>query len=158
MELQPRGIRFETPDRLVPPLSGEKEIALWVITVGAVAAAAIFGNYILSILIFVGMFTLLISAKIPPKTVMCEITGDGIKIDSIMFPYETLKKFGIDEQTITGVPKLILHSKKKLMPYIFINLPDIDVNTVRHTVNYFLAEDRAMKEPISYKIFEYIGF
>ena len=158
MEQAPRGIRWETPERLHAPLTTEKEIALWVVTVGAIAAAIIFQNYILAVLIFVGVFVMSLSARLESKIISCEVTSRGITINSVLFPYEELKTFVIDEQTVSGHPKLILHSKKKFMPYVFVNLPDIDIDTVRHTINYFLAEDRAMKEPMSYKLLEYFGF
>ena len=55
------------------------------------------------------------------------------------------------------VMKIILKSKKAIMPYIVIPVHDESVDEVAAVLREFL-EEKELAEPASHKVMEYLGF
>lgn len=129
--------------------------AVGIITLTAAALAFIFGNVIFGILIIVGIFTLMIHASKKPEIIHVEINDRGITLDKVLYPFLSLESFWIDAHE--HPPKILLKSTKVLMPYITIQIAEMDREKVREILLTYIAETEH-HEPLSQKILERFGF
>lgn len=127
-----------------------------IISVSITVVSIILGNIILGILILIGAITLSIFAKRPPKTLHVIIDQKGIAREKTLYPYETLQSFWID--TEHPHKKIILKSKKLLMPLIIIPLEDnADLEEVREKLSLYITEEYHSL-PFIELVLEYLGF
>ena len=129
--------------------------AVSIITITASALAFIFNNFIFGIFIIVGSFALIVHASKKPRVVRCEINDRGIVIDSILYPFLTLESFWIDAHI--RPTKVIVKSHKTFMPYITMQIEEVDPEDVRDILLNYIAETEHI-EPISQKLLERFGF
>ena len=130
--------------------------ALGIISISIAVTAIILNNILFAILILIGSLTLGIYAVRKPELVHYEVNQRGIVIDDRLYPYGSLDSFWVEH----GVkkPKLLVVSKKILMPHIIIPLsPEVDTDLLR---DYLLdhVDEEERREPISSRIMEYLGF
>lgn len=88
------------------------------------------------ILAILGGFTLLIFGNKKPKKIIFTIRNDGIQIKNILYKYKNLESFWIFKEC----NELVLHSKKKLMPLIHINLGSENKKYIKNILIKFLPE------------------
>ena len=129
--------------------------AVGVITISIAILAFVFGNALFGILILLSASILIFFVIREPENVTYEINKRGVMINKELHPYLTLESFWIE--TRTGDPKIILKSKKMVMPYIIIPIHNDDVDEMAAVLSEFLEEKEA-QEPNSHKIMEYLGF
>jgi hypothetical protein len=103
-------------------------IAMVAIVVLLVAIAALL-QYWLEVAAFIAMGgAILVYAKRAPRTLTYELTGDGITVDGVMFPFTGFRSFGvvsdIEWHTIDLVPT------KRLSPRMAILFDDADFDTI----------------------------
>jgi hypothetical protein len=130
--------------------------ALGIISISIAVTAIILNNLLFAILILVGSFTLGLYATREPDIVNYEANQRGIIIDDKLYPYNSLDSFWIEHDI--EKPKLIVQSKKLLMPYIIIPIdPEVDTDDLR---DYLLdhVDEEEKREPLSSRIMEYLGF
>jgi hypothetical protein len=72
-----------------------------------------------------------------------------------LHPYLTLEAFWVE--TRGGEPKLILKSKKAMMPFIIIPVHEESADEVADVLRQFI-EEKELAEPASHKVMEYLGF
>lgn len=135
--------------------------ALGIITVSLAVAFVIVGNILLSIIILLGVGTLLYYAKHPPQTIEYKISKLGIRAGETMYPWESIRSFWILEKEEDSKdyhkPKLVLTSKKVLMPHIIIPLDELIIDDVHHILSNTLRED-PHGEPLVERLSRKIGF
>lgn len=135
--------------------------ALGIITVSLAIAFVILGNTLLSIIIVVGIGTLLLYAKQVPKNIDCTISKRGISAGKTLYPWESLASFWIlerdDSARFSHGPKVLLTSKKQFMLPIVIPLPDSLVEEVHQTLGELLHESPQI-EPLADRLMRAIGF
>lgn len=130
--------------------------AAGIITVALALAAMIFGNAIFGILILISAFALALYINRPPENVHISIAEGGIQRDRIFYPFSTLSGFWID--TDHPHKKVILRSKKTLMPLIVIPLSDdVDTEKLRDLLLRHMIEEYH-SIPLMEKVLEYLGF
>ena len=129
--------------------------AVGIITVSIAVLAFIFGNALFGILIVLSAGILIFYAVRAPEDVNYEINNRGIVVGKELYPYLTIESFWIE--TRNGDPKIILKSKKAVMPYIIIPVHDDSVDDISAVLHQFL-EEKELQEPASHKIMEYLGF
>jgi len=133
----------------------------WFWSVGIISIAIsivsiIIGNIIFGILILVSAFSLALFINRKPEDTHVLVNEKGIQDNKIFYPFETLSEFWID--TEHPHKKIILESKKALMPLIVVPIGDeVDTNKLRsHLENYLKEEYHSL--PLVEKILEYFGF
>lgn len=135
--------------------------AIGIVSVSLAIAFVIVGNALLSIIILLGMGTLLHYAKHPPKTTEYEFSKKGVRAGKTLYPWDTLDSFWIlDGHTTRGktcAPRLLLVSKKTFMPHIVILLDDTVIEEVHQSLTHMLHEEPQM-EPIHDRLLRVIGF
>lgn len=131
--------------------------AVGVITVSATLVSILVGNILFAVFAILAGFTLSLHAARKPDLQNFEINPKGLMVDEILYPYQTLESFWVDDLTRDN-PKIILKSSKLFMPYIIIPYPSgEDAEELRDYLGYYLDEEE-MYEPLSHKIMEYLGY
>lgn len=132
----------------------------WIVATIAIASAIVstyFGNIILAILITIAAFTAFLQAHTKPEVLEFRITRKGVHAGPSLFPYSTLESFWVIDEEIND--KIILRSKKFLMPYIILPFDSTktDPDEIRNYLLEYLHEEE-MEEPVSQLIMERLGF
>lgn len=130
--------------------------AVGIIAVTAAILAFIFGNVLFGILILVASFALCLFAARVPHEIHCEINDRGIVIDNVMYPFVSLDSFWIAWDH-GAYPKIILKSRKAVMPFIYVPIDEVDPEHVREILLNYIAETEH-SEPLGHHIFTRLGF
>lgn len=133
-----------------------------IITVSLAIAFFILNNSLLSIILILGISILMVHTKTPPKILSYEISRKGVRAGKTLYLWDTLDSFWIQERTekdkdfITS--KLLLTSKKPLMPHIVIPISDsIDLEDL-HAILSNKLEEVYQIEPLPDRIMRTLGF
>lgn len=132
---------------------------LGIIAVAAAVAAILFGNALFALLILLGAGVAGMYAARHPDEVTFELSNKGLRTDDTLFPYGSLDAFWIDDEDPDDdiPPKLILRSKKVLMPLLIVPIPfEIPQTEVRALLLQYLPETR-LEEPVAHKLMERLG-
>jgi len=136
--------------------SGDWFWAVGIIAVALALVSIIFGNIILAILILIGTFTLTLFAKRSPDNLHVVVDEKGVTRNRVHYPYSTLHSFSID--TDHPHKKIILRSKKLLMPLITVPLSDeVDAEELHDYLSQSLPEEFHTL-PFIEKILDHLGF
>jgi hypothetical protein len=129
--------------------------ALGVIVVAGATASAIFGNYFFALFIVVAGLLLGFFAVRKPDMVTYELNDKGLQIKNRLFPYEGIKSFWVQKEER---PTLFIKSSRLIVPIISMPIESISVDRIQNILlaNNVLEEE--MKEHISDKIMESLGF
>jgi len=151
-------IRWEAPEAHHAPHTSDWYIALWIIAISASAAAILFANVLLALIILLASFVATMHARKGPKMTHYEITRSGVRMDNILYPYRTLDAFSIDHPfgDHPHFPRLILKSKKTFMPLISATLSGVSEHDVRESLLDHLPEEE-LRESILHHFLEYLG-
>lgn len=135
--------------------------AVGIISVSLAVAFVIIGNILLSIILLVGMGTILSHSRHYPKNVEYELSKKGVRAGKTLYPWETLDSFWIIEGHTKGVhefsPKLLVTSKKTFMPHIVIPLSEFVLEEVHHLMSQMIHEVPQMEPPLD-RLIRAIGF
>lgn len=131
---------------------------LGLITLVGVGICVYFENYLLSVLVLVAGVSFAIFSIRKPRIMGYEITDDGVRIQDIFYPFNTLESFWVTtEDTENETPKLILESKKFFIPHITIPINDYDPKTVSDFLIRYLPKVEH-HEPFIHILAERLGF
>lgn len=129
--------------------------ALGIVAVAAAITAIIIGNFLFAAVIVIGSLVLMLYARRVPVAFQFEINGKGIVIGDRLYPFRTLESFWIPEE---GAPRIIVHSKRLLVPQIVIPLSDeVSIDEVHAALQKSLEEEEHT-EPLSERLGEWFGF
>lgn len=133
----------------------------WFWAVGIIAIcisvlAFVFHNALFGVLILLSTGILIFYVLRAPENVDYEINQRGIVIGKQLHPYLTLEAFWVETRNVPE-PKIILKSKKAIMPYIIIPVHEESADEVAAILRNFL-EEKELTEPASHKVMEYLGF
>ena len=129
--------------------------AVGIITVCIAVLAFIFHNALFGVLILLSAGILVSYTIRVPRDVEYEISQRGITVDKELHPYTTLEAFWVETSGIGS--KIILKSKKAILPYIIIPVHEEDADEMAAILRNFL-EEKELAEPSSHKVMEYLGF
>ncbi len=131
---------------------------LGIISITAAVLAIIFGNTLFALVIVLFAFAAGMQAHREPKLVRIELTHRGIIINHTLYPYATLESFWISEQHIHKPdPKILIKSKKALMPFIHLPVEEVNIEDVRDYLLIYMREEE-LEESFLEKLLEYFGF
>jgi hypothetical protein len=130
--------------------------AVGIISVAIAIASVILGNIIFAILVIISAFSLSLFINRPPSALQVSVDEQGITRGNIWYPYHTLESFWID--TDHPHKKIILRSKKLLMPLIVVPLgDDTDIEELHEHLSQ-LIEEEFHSLPLVERMLEYLGF
>jgi hypothetical protein len=130
--------------------------AVIIIAISIAITAFILGNGLFGILIIIGTATLIMFSTRGPEVINIKIDQRGLVVGKDLYPFATLEEFWVDI-TDDHNHKILLKSKKTLMPLITIPLEEHHHLDVRELLLHYLPE-KEMHEPLSHKIMERLGF
>lgn len=130
--------------------------AVGLISLAIVITSFVMHNALFAILIILSTIVLLSFSIIAPKIIEISVNQKGIAVDKEMYPFATLEAFWV-ESTDKENQKILLKSKKLIMPLIAIPLEELHHLDVREFLLKYLPEVE-MHEPLSQKIMERLGF
>ncbi len=151
-----KSIHWETPEYHHEVKSSDWYVTVWIVAATIAIAAILLQNLTFGILVVFSTLALTLTATRAPSLIQCSLTSEGVHSGRTLYPFASLESFGIDLHNI-HYPKLIIKSRKTLMPFIIIPLENADVPLVREYMRAFLTEDDHI-EPLAHKLFDYLGF
>ena len=129
--------------------------AVGIIVICIATLAFVFHNPLFGILILLSAGILIFYAVRTPQEVSYEINTRGIVIGHDLHPYLTLEAFWLE--TRGHEPRLILKSKKTIMPYLIIPVHEDSADDIAAVLREFI-EEKELTEPTAHKVMEYLGF
>jgi hypothetical protein len=130
----------------------------WFISVGIIAfasaiAAVILENYIFAVLIIVGASSLLLFAARIPKKITVRIFDKGILADTMLYPYNSLRSFHVNEHE----RKLLLRTNKLFLPILVIHIDETEPENIRKILSGNIREEE-IEESFWEKLMDHFGF
>lgn len=133
-------MEWETYDHENKEKSSDWFWSVGIIVISVAIVLVIFGNIIGAILVVVATFVLALFAKHEPHVVHVVVNEVGISKDRTMYTFSSLDSFWVDDAH--PFKKILLKSKKPLMPLIVIPLgDDVDVDRLHRTLSRILDEE-----------------
>src|SRR3989344_2476263 len=136
--------------------------ALGVIIIASSAASIIYGNYFFAMLLVLSGILLGFFAKKKPYIISYELNEKGLKIRTRLFPYENIKSFWVQTDLSddgAGIkPLLFIKSERFFMPIISIPINDSLADEIQFIMLTKNITEEEMKEHLSEKIMEVLGF
>lgn len=130
--------------------------AVGIISLAIVVISIFTHNILFAILIIISTGILLSFSINKPSIVNISINQKGITVEKEMYPFVTLESFWV-ESLHADDEKILLKSKKLMMPLITIPLEEHHHLDVREFLLQYLKEEE-MHEPLGTKIMEKLGF
>lgn len=129
--------------------------ALGVIVVTAGATSIIFGNYFFALLIVLGGILLGFFAIKKPDTISYQLNAQGLKVGTRLYPYDNIKSFWVQ---IEPTPTLFVKSERMFMPILSIPITESMAPEVHDIFTFKNIPEEEMREHISDKIMDSLGF
>ena len=154
-------IKWEAPESEHREHTADWYWAVGIVTVSLAIAFLIAGNILLSLILILGIGTLLVRSKHPPKMIPCEISRKGVRAGKTLYLWESLDSFWIQEDEETAgdfkEAKLLLTSKKHFMPHIIIHLDNAPIEEIHEYLSKMINEEYQV-EPFPHRIMHRLGF
>lgn len=157
-------LSWQAPEYYHEPKSSDWFWAVGIIAASIALLCFIYSNFILGILTIIAAFSIMVHANRPGPMRSFTLTVKGIKVDKKFYPYNTLDTFWIDTHEIEHEEhgsllfgKLLIKSKKRLMPLIVIPIEELHPDEIQEFLSIFLEEEELI-EPLGQKLIEYLGF
>ena len=136
--------------------------AFGIIIVTSSIASVIYSNYFLAVLLVLSGVLLGFFAIKKPDEISYELTDKGLKILDRLYPYKNIKSFWVQMGSFTAnrelKSKLFIKSERAFMPVISIHIEDALANQIRSILLDKNVLEAEMKEHVSEKIMEILGF
>jgi hypothetical protein len=129
--------------------------AVGIIALSTAVISIIYKNYIFAVFIVLAAAVLFMFSLRKPDIMEIEINEKGVKIRDEFYPYKMIKSFYVENQG--KEKKLLIHSKRILMPIIALPIDDATAARARLMLLTRTKEEE-MKEPMSQRIMEHLGF
>ena len=130
-------------------------LAVGIIALSIAATAAILHNILFAVLIVISAGALFLRTLQKPREVVYALTVRGIHIGKEFTLYSALESFWIDEREAEAT--LIIKPKSLVSPLLIIPLQDTNADALREHLSEILLETE-LREPLSKKIMEFLGF
>lgn len=113
------------------PKSADWYVALAIIALALVAAAILFGEYLLAVLVFAAAAALALHAAKAPPLHRFKLVDDGLVIGEEFHPYARMESFSILEDPEDELPPLLsIKTESWLSPHLVIPLEGVDAEGV----------------------------
>ncbi len=134
----------------------------WTVGLGTLVIVALsiwFKNYLLAFLILIGISTLTYLTIRKPESVTITLDEKGIRIRNQLFLYRNLKGFWVEEEPqANGDRHLLIMTDRLYSPIIALRLGDVAPEIIRQELLKHDVPEQEMKENVSHKFIELLGF
>jgi hypothetical protein len=131
-------------------------LALGIAAVCIAITAVLFQDTLFGVIILLAASTIGLNASRAPQLVQFELSERGIRIGEKLHRFEEILAFWVEDEHASP-PLLLIDTPQVMAPNLIIPLENIDPQVIRA----FLVErteEVPMREPLSHKILEFIGF
>lgn len=115
----------------------------------------IFKNFLFALIVLLGAYSLVALERKEPTWPEIEISTDGVRVGSNLYPFESVRSFWVEDNKDIDV--LILHSSRPIFPYVHIYFYEMDPMKVKQVLKRYLPEVKP-PETIMDKANDYFGF
>jgi len=130
--------------------------AFGIVSISIILTSIVLGNVLFALLVLVGSVALFIFSIRHPQLQDYSIGQRGIAFENKVYPYSSLSSFWIETEGET--PKLLIKSKKTIMPLIVLPLSEeVEFEDIRDYLLDHLDEEHLF-ESVTQKIMERLGF
>jgi hypothetical protein len=151
-------IEWSVPEYIQKAKSNDWYWGVGMIGLAGVVLSAVFGNFLLAVLIFIAGLLLFTFSSKAPEIITVEISEQGILIRNKLFPYYNIKSFWIIDRSDHGFSKLVLHVDRFMDPIVSLPIhPEVALEDLREILLTFTTEEE-IQEPITDRISDVIGF
>lgn len=148
-------ITWHAPEHLTTEKKSDWYWVVGIITLSIVAVCFIFGQIITGIFVIVAVSALILHVSHPPQVIKYEINDRGIMVDDTLYSFLSLESFWIPHDE--WPPRLILKSRKTLVPFIVIFINEVDPEEVREVLLKYIAETEHHEHLLKH-LLERLGF
>jgi hypothetical protein len=132
----------------------------WFWLIGGLTAIGIllslfFMNFLLAIILFLGVSSLFILEKRSPDIIEVKVSNKGLLVGSDFYPYDNLKSFWVEDEHQS--PHLTIHSQRIIFPHIRIRLNGAEPEEVRRALLPHLLAEKPV-ETLVENLAERLGF
>lgn len=145
----------------VPEYEQKKRSNDWFWGVGLIAVAgvvvsAIFGNFLLAVLLCISGLLLIVFARHSPAILHVEISEQGVQVNSTFHAFTAIKSFWVIDRNF-GMPKLILNFDRRFNTIVSIPIhPDIPLAGIRNIMLTYSTEEETA-EPFAEQFTDVLG-
>lgn len=135
--------------------------ALGIIVFTSAAASIIYGNYFFATLIVLSGVLLGYVATRKPHMVTYELNETGFLSGANLYPYENIKAFWVQKAAALPEelrPLLFLKTERVFMPIMTVPIENIMADSIHSYLLEHNVVEEEMKEPVTEKIMEALGF
>jgi len=136
--------------------------ALGVIVIAGAITSIIFANYFFAIFLIIGGVLLGFFAVKKPDIVFYELNEKGLKIRNRIYPYENIKAFWVQKSLSDDGKQmplaLFIKSQRLLVPIFSVPIEETSVEKIHSMMLAHNVPEEEMKEHVSEKIMESLGF
>lgn len=131
--------------------------ALGIIIVAGSATSIIYKNYFFALFLVIAGTLLAVFAVKKPDLVFYEMNDEGLKIKNRLYPYKNIKSFWVQKNNGDKCV-LFIKSERLFMPIISMPVKENLADEVRGFMLHNKIPEEEMKEHVSEKIMESLGF
>jgi len=132
----------------------------WFWIVGAIASliillSVIFANFLLAIIILIGVGTIMVYANREPELIHFILTNKGFQIKNEFYSLTNIDSFAINDDP--NDPKMIIETDRLLFPKVIIPLGNIDPELIQEALIPLIPEIEYEESTLD-RISERLGF
>jgi hypothetical protein len=149
-------ISWEAPEHYHTEKSTDWYWSVGIITLALAAVTIILGgNLITAIFIVIAAVVMVMHVSQPSKLHPIEINDRGILVGNVFYPFLELESFCVPHDEFP--PKLLIKSRRLLMPLVVIYIDGVDPEEVREIMLRYIAETQHGEHFLTH-ILERFGF
>ena len=126
-----------------------------IITAIGIILSLIFMNFLLAIILLLGVVSIFILEKREPDIIEIRLTPRGLAIGSDFYPTASVKSFWVEEDHHD--PYLTIHSGRIIFPHIRVKLSGVEPDEIRRALLPYLPEIQPMITFVE-QVAERLGF
>ncbi len=129
--------------------------AFGIIVISSIVGSILVHDYLFAIFIAIACGTILVFHHREPELIEFEIFEGGVRAKDTTFNFSKLNSYWIHEDDRGA--KLLLHSKREIMPLIILPLDENSIEEADVILSDHLKKEE-LQESHSHKIMDYLGF
>jgi len=147
-------MQWQAEDRQPNVKNAEWYLAVSIITLAIAVTSVIFSNILLAVLVVIAFVAVILNHRRYNQMLDVSITSKGLKVNDLVYLYENLESFHIDEYR----DLLILKSKKFFSSHIILPLSEAVSKEELEELLLEHLEQEEMHESVLEQFMEYLGF